>query len=131
MGIYNHKAAMSEKVMTIHKRQHYFIVLPHRLIYKQNQDKKINILIATIVFLVMVIRVVEKNVHKSGGEKRRFALELVALLLSEAKVDEGLIGDALQVAEVGINTLCGVRSGEIDLGKAATGCCHILSKRIK
>ena len=84
-----------------------------------------------LTILPQVIRVVEKNVHKPGSEKRRCALELVALLLSEAKVDEGLIGDALQVAEVGINTLCGVRSGEIDLGKAATGCCHVLSKRIK
>lgn len=84
-----------------------------------------------LTILPQVIRVVEKNVHKEGSEKLSVALEIVALLLSEAKVDEGLIGDALQLAEVGINTLCGVRAGSIDLGKTATGCCHILRKRIK
>lgn len=84
-----------------------------------------------LTVLPHVIRVVELGVRASGKEKRRIALELVALLLAESQVDESLVGDALQLAEVGINTLCGVRSGDIDLGKTAVRCCNVLRKRVK
>ena len=61
------------------------------------------------------------TVHAPGEQKKRVAMELVSMLLTEAQVDPGLVGDALQVASVGIDTLIGVRTGAV--GANVLGMC--------
>lgn len=88
------------------------------------QDMDVPQLLST---LPQVICTVQRAVHAPGEQKKQVAMELVSLLLTEAQVDPGFVGDALQVASVGIDTLIGVRTGAVDLGKSgASGCGNIL-----
>ena len=86
--------------------------------------------VSHLLFLLpQVISTVQAGVNAPGAQKKEVALELVSLLLREAEVDPSLVSDALQLASVGIDTLIGVATGSVDLGKSARSGCGGIFKQ--
>lgn len=100
-----------------------------RLRYLAVKDMDVAALLSA---LPHVICTVQAAVRAPGAQKKEVALDLVGMLLREAEVDPGLVGDALQVADVAIDALIGVHTGAVDLGKGSpAGCGHVFSRCLR